>query len=69
MTPDIFIDLVRQGYNRIPVVKTLLTDFDTGLGLYHKIAQGPYYLPATEEKLLYEKKAKRDQAPITAQKE
>lgn len=42
MKSEVFQQYLDQGYNRIPMVKPLLTDFDTGLGLYHKVAQGAY---------------------------
>ena len=42
MTPEVLKSLIAEGFNRIPIVKQVLADFDTGLGLYHKVAQGPY---------------------------
>ncbi len=31
-----------QGYNRIPVAKTILADVETPLSAYMKLAAGPY---------------------------
>ncbi len=42
MTETEFNDLARQGYNRIPLVKTLPADLDTPLSLYLKLANQPY---------------------------
>ena len=42
MTPEQFKDLVRQGYNRIPVSREVLADLDTPLSTFIKLAQGPY---------------------------
>ena len=37
-----FAALARQGYNRIPVVREVLSDLDTPLSVYLKLADGPY---------------------------
>ncbi|NPA71751.1 MAG: anthranilate synthase component I [Gammaproteobacteria bacterium] len=37
-----FANLAAQGYNRIPVMRTVLSDYDTPLSVYHKLAKGPY---------------------------
>ncbi|MDD3530481.1 MAG: chorismate-binding protein, partial [Gallionellaceae bacterium] len=42
MTEQEFIDLVRQGYNRIPVYRQLPADLDTPLSIYLKLANQPY---------------------------
>lgn len=42
MTPDTFNALAAQGYNRIPVTRTVLADLDTPLSSYVKLARGPY---------------------------
>jgi len=42
MTPDEFIQLAAEGYNRIPVVEEVLADLDTPLSTYLKLAAGPY---------------------------
>ena len=42
MTPNQFIELVAQGYNRIPVVREILADLDTPLTTYLKLANQPY---------------------------
>lgn len=42
MTPELFAELARQGYNRIPVVREVLADLDTPLSSYLKLARGPY---------------------------
>ncbi len=42
MTEQEFNDLARQGYNRIPLVKTLPADLDTPLSIYLKLANQPY---------------------------
>ncbi|WP_291223330.1 anthranilate synthase component I [Dokdonella sp.] len=39
--PD-FDALVAQGYNRIPLVREVLSDLDTPLSVYLKLADGPY---------------------------
>jgi anthranilate synthase component 1 len=42
MTPEQFSRLAAEGYNRIPVMREVLADLDTPLGVYLKLAQGPY---------------------------
>jgi anthranilate synthase component I len=42
MTQQDFTALAAQGYNRIPLVREVLADLDTPLGVYLKLAQGPY---------------------------
>lgn len=42
MTPDLFTELSKQGYNRIPVFQEVLADLDTPLSTYLKVAQGQY---------------------------
>jgi len=42
MTSERFHALALEGYNRIPVVRTVLADLDTPLSSYLKLAQGPY---------------------------
>ena len=42
MTPEQLQELKRQGYNRIPVTRTVLADFDTPLSTYLKLADGRY---------------------------
>lgn len=42
MNANHFAELAQQGYNRIPVVETVLADLDTPLSTYLKLAQGPY---------------------------
>lgn len=37
-----FQTLAKQGYNRAPVMRTVLSDFDTPLSVYHKLAKAPY---------------------------
>ncbi len=37
-----FRDLEKQGFNRIPIMRTVLSDYDTPLSVYHKLAKGPY---------------------------
>ena len=37
-----FKELVAQGYNRIPLSRQVLSDLDTPLSAYLKVAQGPY---------------------------
>ena len=37
-----FDALAAQGYNRIPVVREILSDLDTPLSVYLKLADGPY---------------------------
>ncbi len=42
MTPDQFQQLASQGYNRIPVSRAVLADFDTPLSVYLKLADCDY---------------------------
>ena len=42
MTEQDFFDLVRQGYNRIPLVAELPGDLETPLSVYLKLAAAPY---------------------------
>ncbi|HSG61262.1 MAG TPA: anthranilate synthase component I [Pseudomonadales bacterium] len=42
MTPERFTELAAQGFNRIPVTRTVLADLDTPLSSYVKLARGPY---------------------------
>ena len=42
MTPELFNQYARQGYNRIPVTREVLADLDTPLSAYLKLADGPY---------------------------
>ncbi|MDR2011964.1 MAG: anthranilate synthase component I, partial [Rhodanobacter sp.] len=42
MTPDEFAALAARGYNRIPVAREVLSDLDTPLSVYLKLADGPY---------------------------
>ena len=42
MTPEQFIQLGREGYNHVPVVRQLFADLDTPLSCYVKVARGPY---------------------------
>lgn len=42
MDADLFSELVKQGFNRIPVVREVLADLDTPLSTYLKLANGPY---------------------------
>ncbi len=42
MTPELFNELARQNYNRIPVMREVLADLDTPLSTYLKLADGPY---------------------------
>jgi len=37
-----FISLAEQGYTKAPVMRTVLSDFDTPLSVYHKLANAPY---------------------------
>ena len=37
-----FANLANQGYNRAPLMRTVLSDYDTPLSVYHKLAKGPY---------------------------
>ena len=47
---------VAQGYNRIPVSKTILADVETPLSAYMKLAGGPYsfLFEKNGEAILYE---------------
>ena len=42
ISQDQFDALAAQGYNRIPVVREVLSDLDTPLSVYLKLADGPY---------------------------
>jgi anthranilate synthase component I len=42
MTEQEFLDLARQGYNRIPLTLETLADLDTPLSVYLKVARAPY---------------------------
>jgi anthranilate synthase component 1 len=42
MTPQQFAAFAAQDYNRIPVSREVLADFDTPLSVYRKLAYGPY---------------------------
>jgi anthranilate synthase component 1 len=42
MLREEFARLATQGYNRIPLVREVLADLETPLGVYLKLAQGPY---------------------------
>jgi anthranilate synthase component 1 len=42
MTPAEFAALAAQGYNRIPIAREVLSDLDTPLSVYLKLADGPY---------------------------
>jgi len=37
-----FVNLAKQGFNRIPLMRTVLSDYDTPLSVYHKLAKGSY---------------------------
>jgi len=37
-----FAELARQGFNRVPMMRTVLSDYDTPLSVYHKLAKGAY---------------------------
>ena len=37
-----FKKLAAQGYNRIPLIRQVLADFDTPLSTYKKISSAPY---------------------------
>jgi len=39
---DQFDALAREGHNRIPLVREVLSDLDTPLSVYLKLADGPY---------------------------
>jgi len=42
MTPEQFDAYARAGYNRIPLTREILADFDTPLSTYRKLVDGPY---------------------------
>lgn len=42
MTEEDFLQLAAQGYNRIPLSRKTLADFDTPLSIYLKLADAPY---------------------------
>lgn len=42
MQKNQFLSLIRQGFNRIPLVREVLADLDTPLSAYLKLANGPY---------------------------
>jgi anthranilate synthase component 1 len=42
ITQEEFTRLAAQGYNRVPLVREVLADLETPLGVYLKLAQGPY---------------------------
>jgi len=42
MSPEQFDELIKQGYNRIPLVREVLADLDTPLSVYLKLAAAPY---------------------------
>ena len=42
MTESEFLNLAKQGYNRIPVVLETFADLDTPLSIYLKLANRPY---------------------------
>jgi anthranilate synthase component 1 len=42
MDAQIFADLAKQNYNRIPVTLDVLADLDTPLSSYLKLANGKY---------------------------
>lgn len=37
-----FSNLAAQGYKTAPVMRTILSDYDTPLSVYHKVANGPF---------------------------
>ena len=41
MTPEKFAELADQNFNRIPVTREVLADFETPLSVYLKLAHGP----------------------------
>lgn len=41
MSPELFESLSRQGYNRIPIWRSVAADLDTPLSVYLKLADGP----------------------------
>ncbi|MDG0991684.1 MAG: anthranilate synthase component I, partial [Luminiphilus sp.] len=42
MDQQTFDALIAEGYNRIPVSRTILADMETPLSAYHKFAAGPF---------------------------
>jgi len=42
MTPEQFENYIAQGYNRIPLIHTVLADMDTPLSCYNKLARGAF---------------------------
>ncbi len=42
MTPEQFLQLGKDGYNHVPVVRQMFADLDTPLSCYVKVATGPY---------------------------
>ena len=42
MTETQFSEYQQQGFNRVPLMRTVLVDYDTPLSVYHKLAQGSY---------------------------
>jgi anthranilate synthase component 1 len=42
MTAEQFADFAAQGFNRVPLHREVLADFDTPLSTYRKLAGGPY---------------------------
>ena len=42
MTPEQFSKLGQEGYNHVPLVRSLFADLDTPLSCYVKVARGPY---------------------------
>ena len=42
ITQEDFAALAAQGYNRIPIAREVLSDLDTPLSVYLKLADGPY---------------------------
>src|SRR6056297_1000599 len=34
--------LAAEGYNRVPVTRRVLGDYDTPLSVYHKLVEGPF---------------------------
>jgi anthranilate synthase component 1 len=42
VTPELFQQLAKEGYSRIPVTREILADLDTPLSAYLKLANAPY---------------------------
>jgi anthranilate synthase component 1 len=42
MSSESFAALASQGYNRVPVARTVLADLDTPLSVYLKLADAPF---------------------------